>query len=443
SLLVVLALLSSLLLAGRKARGGSATWKLPPGPPKLPVIGHLHLLGSSLLHRSLWELSKKHGPLMHLKLGRVPVVVVSSPEMAKEVLKTHDLECCSRPSLLSLSKISYGFSDVAFIPSGERWRQLRKFCTVELFSTRKINSFRDIRKEEMERVTKLICSHARASTMVNLSELLLSLSCNMTCRTAFGSGFDDGGDIQLHDMLREAQAAVGGLFLSDYLPLLGWVDRLSGMRSRLERAYLKLDTIYQRRIDYHQDRLRQQGKEDGDNIFTGGTDTSSATVEWAMAELIRQPELMKRAQDEETMRLHPPVPLLLPRETMQHFKLNGYDILPKTRMYVNAWAIGRDPNSWARPHVFDPERFMHDAMEANGQDFKLIPFGEGRRICPGKNLGLLMVELVLANLLYSFDWHLPPGMVKEDISMEEAPGVTVHREYAICLMATKYDASTA
>ncbi|RWV78985.1 hypothetical protein GW17_00059953, partial [Ensete ventricosum] len=89
SLLVVLALLSALLLAGRKARGGSATWKLPPGPAKLPVIGHLHLLGSSLLHRSLWELSKKHGPLMHLKLGRVPVVVVSSPEMAKEVLKTH------------------------------------------------------------------------------------------------------------------------------------------------------------------------------------------------------------------------------------------------------------------------------------------------------------------------------------------------------------------
>lgn len=189
-----------------------------------------------------------------------------------------------------------------------------------------------------------------------------------------------------------------------------------------------------------------------------------------MAELIRQPELMKRAQDEvrgcvgskgeveesdlhqlhffkcvikETMRLHPPAPLLLPRETMQHFKLNGYDILPKTWMYVNAWAIGRDPNSWGRPHVFDPERFMHDSMEANGQDFKLIPFGEGRRICPGKNLGMLMVELVLANLLYSFDWHLPPGMVKEDISMEEAPGVTVHREYALCLMATKYDATTA
>ncbi|URD92672.1 cytochrome P450 [Musa troglodytarum] len=437
SLLVVLTLLSSLLLAGRKARGGSATWKLPPGPTKLPVIGHLHLFWSSSLHLSLWELSKKHGPLMHLKLGRVPVVVVSSPEMAKEVLKTHDLECCSRPSLLSYSKISYGLSDVAFSPFGERWRQLRKFCTAELFSTKKIDSFRDIRKEEMERVTKLICSHARASSMVNLSELLLSLYCNMTCRAAFGSGFDDGGDIQLHDMLKETQE------------------------------------------DYHQDRLRQQGKEDGDaldallrmqkdeegltedhikgvlmNIFIAGTGTSSATVEWAMAELIRQPELMKRVQDEvrgrvgskgeveesdlhqlhffkcvikETMRLHPPAPLLIPRETMHHFKLNGYDILPKTCMYVNAWAIGRDPNSWGRPHVFDPERFMHDSKEADGQDFKLIPFGEGRRICPAKNLGMLMVELVLANLLYSFDWHLPPGMVKEDVSMEEAPGITVNR----------------
>ncbi|RWW26342.1 hypothetical protein GW17_00009276 [Ensete ventricosum] len=185
-----------------------------------------------------------------------------------------------------------------------------------------------------------------------------------------------------------------------------------------------------------------------------------------MAELIRQPEMMKRAQDEvrgcvgsrgkveesdlhqlqylkgvikETMRLHPPAPLLLPRETMQTIELNGCIIPPKTIIYVNAWAIGRDPNSWERPDIFNPERFMHGSFDTKGQDFKFIPFGEGRRICPGKNLGMLVVELVLANLLYSFNWHLPLGIMKEDVDMEEAPGITVHRKSALCLMATEYE----
>ncbi|CAL9047431.1 cytochrome P450 71A1-like [Musa acuminata AAA Group] len=488
-LLPVLALLSALLLAGRKARGSTAAWKLPPGPAKLPLIGNLHSLGSKVLHRSLWELSKKHGPLVHLKLGRVPVVVVSSPELAKEVLKTHDHECCTRPSHISTDKFSYGRSDIALMPYGDRWRQLRKFCTVEFFSAKKINSFKGVREQETERTVKLICFHARQSLVVNLSELLLSLSCNITCRTAFGSRIDGGGDI--HDILREAQALLTAFFVSDYFPLLGWVDALRGMKARLNRIFLRFDGIYQRVIDDHIDRMKQQRNGDEDileallrmqkageditednikglltNIFIGGTDTSSATVVWAMAELIRQPEMMKRTQDEvrgcvgskgkveesdlhqlhylkcvikETMRLHPPAPLMLPRETMLTIELNGCIIPPKTMIYVNAWAIGRDPNSWERPDIFNPERFMHGSSDTKGQDFKFIPFGEGRRICPGKNLGMLVVELVLANLLYSFNWHLPLGLTKEDVDMEEAPGITVHRKSALCLMATEYE----
>ncbi|RWW26343.1 hypothetical protein GW17_00009277 [Ensete ventricosum] len=261
-LLLVLALLSALLLAGRKARGRTAAWKLPPGPAKLPLIGNLHSLGSKLLHQSLWQLSKKHGPLMHLKLGRVPVVVVSSPELAKEVLKTHDHECCTRPSHISTAKFSYGRSDIALTQYGDRWRQLRKFCTVGFFSAKKIDSFKGVRDQEMERTVKLICFHARQSLVVNLSELLLSLSCNITCRTAFGSRFDDGGDI--HGMLREAQAVLTAFFVSDYLPLLGWVDALRGMKARLKRIFLKFDGIYQRLIDDHIDRMKQQQNGDED-----------------------------------------------------------------------------------------------------------------------------------------------------------------------------------
>ncbi|XP_074591600.1 cytochrome P450 71A1-like [Curcuma longa] len=495
SLLFLVALLSSLLLAGgREARTNPAIRKLPPGPAKLPVIGNLHQIRGSLLHQSLWEISKQYGPLMHLKLGQVSAVVVSSAALARDVLKTFDLACCSRPHNVSTSEISYGGSDIAFMPYGESWRQLRKLCTVEFFSARKINSFTSVREDEIARMAKHIASRISSSLAVNVSELALCFSCNATCRTAFGRDIA-GDDLSVYNVLREAQEMMGSFFMADFFPLLGWVDVATGMKSRLRKSFLELDGIYQKFIDRHLDAKIRSGSEENEdlldvllrlrkdgqlteenlkgvlmNIFIGGTDTSSAVVEWAMAELIRLPELMKRAQEEvrscvgrskgkveecdlhqlhylkrivkETMRLHPPVPMLIHRETMHPVTLSdGYQIPPKTTIYVNAWAIGRDPDAWERPEAFDPERFVNMASPAVDSfahyDFKLIPFGEGRRICPGKNLGMLMAEVALANLLYSFDWQLPPGMREEDLSMEEAPGVTVHRKHALFLMAAK------
>ncbi|OAY64019.1 Cytochrome P450 71A1 [Ananas comosus] len=185
-----------------------------------------------------------------------------------------------------------------------------------------------------------------------------------------------------------------------------------------------------------------------------------------MTELMRHPQAMKKVQEEvrsvvrgkekvkesdidklrylkcvvkETLRLHPVAPLLIPRETLQHFKIDGYDVPPNTMIYINAWAIGRDGSYWESPEAFKPERFTHSLdLEFAGKDFNLIPFGEGRRICPGKNLGIKTVEIMLANLLYSFDWELPTGMTREDINMDEAPGVAVHKRHALRLLATRY-----
>ncbi|XP_074591878.1 cytochrome P450 71A1-like [Curcuma longa] len=495
SLLFLVALLSSLLLAGgREARTNPAIRKLPPGPAKLPVIGNLHQIRGNLLHQSLWEISKQYGPLMHLKLGQVSAVVVSSAALARDVLKTFDHACCSRPHNVATSEISYGGSDIACMPYGESWRQLRKLFTVEFFSARKINSFASVREDEIARMVKHISSRISNSLAVNVSELALYFSCNTTCRTAFGRDIA-GDDLSVYDVVREAQEVLASFFMADYFPLLGWVDVATGMKSRLRKSFLELDGIYQKFIDRHLDAKSRSGSEENEdlldvllrlrkdgqlteenlkgvlmNIFLGGTDTSTAVVEWAMAELIRQPELMKRAQEEvrscvgrskgkveesdlrqlhylkliikETMRLHPPGPMLGHRETMNLVTLSdGYQIPPKTTIFVNAWAIGRDPDAWERPEVFDPERFVNMETPAVDSfahyDFKLIPFGEGRRICPGKNLGMLMVELALANLLYSFDWQLPPGMREEELSMEEAPGVVVHMKHALFLMAAK------
>jgi len=184
-----------------------------------------------------------------------------------------------------------------------------------------------------------------------------------------------------------------------------------------------------------------------------------------MAELAKNPRVMKKAQEEvrgllgskgeveegdlhqlqylksvvkETLRLHVPVPLLLPRETMRHCKIGGYDILPKTLVHVNAWGIGRDPRTWDKAEEFIPERFIDSSIDFRGHDFQFIPFGSGRRICPAMNTGVVIVELALANMLYCFDWELPGGMRSEDIDMDDAPGITAHKRSPLHLVAVNH-----
>lgn len=196
-------------------------------------------------------------------------------------------------------------------------------------------------------------------------------------------------------------------------------------------------------------------------------DTSAITVIWAMAELITNPRVMSKAQDEirnhvgkkgrvteddinklqylrmiikETLRMHPPAPLLVPRETTSPFKLNGYNILPNTIIFVNAWTIGRDPTDWKNPEEFYPERFEDTSIDFKGQNFEFLPFGSGRRSCPGIHFGLASTELALANLLYGFNWELPNGMEKEDVNMEEIGGgsITISKKTPLVLMPVNH-----
>lgn len=278
--------------------------------------------------------------------------------------------------------------------------------------------------------------------------------------------------------------------MSDYFPSMGWVDKITGAVRRLEKNVNKFDNLIENVIQEHLDptskrsdyedvvdvllRLQQDAshltRDDIKgvlmDIFIAGTETTSATLVWAMSELIRNPRVIKNAQDEvrgvvgskdrveegdlhnlrylksvvkETLRLRSPVPLLLPRETISHCKIGGYDVLPNTRVFINGWGLGRDPKLWEDPEEFLPERFMDGSVDFKGHDFHFIPFGSGRRICPAMNLGIATIELALANLLYCFEWELPPGMSKDEIDMNEAIGVTVHKKCALLLVAKKYD----
>jgi len=197
-------------------------------------------------------------------------------------------------------------------------------------------------------------------------------------------------------------------------------------------------------------------------MFIAGTDTISTLLEWSMTELLRHPNTMKKLKEEvsrvgngrthiaeedlsdmkylnavvkETLRLHPSIPLLVPRESRQDIKLNaGYHIKAGTRVFINAWAIARDPTHWGQPEEFKPERFLNSSIDVKGKDFQVIPFGAGRRGCPGAVYATAVNDLVLANLVHQFNWELPGGA--EGLDMSESFGFTVHRKIPLMAIAT-------
>ncbi|KAL5759982.1 hypothetical protein ACOSP7_018484 [Xanthoceras sorbifolium] len=431
--------------------------QLPPSPPKLPILGNLHQLGA-LPHQSFMKLSQKYGPpVIFLKFGRIPFVIISSAEAARKVLKFHDLDSCSRAHLTGSRKLTYNYLDLAFAPYGDYWRQIRKICILGLFSLKRVQSFWFIREEEVSLLMNSISQSASSATPVDLSEKIFALTGSIVFRMAFGQRFR-GSNLD--------NKKFEGL---ECFPYIGWIiDRLNGYHAKLDKVFHELDTFFQKVIDDHlkpkrriEDQedfidvmfklMRDQTKSDEArltqdnikavllNIFLGGVDTSAITAVWAMAE-VRNPRIMKKAQDEvrncigekgkimedvinqlpflkiiikETLRLHPPAPMLLARETISHFKVNGYDINPKTLIQVNIWAIGRDPKYWKNPEEFYPERFVDNSIDLKGQNFEFLLFGSGRRICPGIHMGLKTSELALANLLYCFNWKLPNGMKRK------------------------------
>ncbi|XP_077252075.1 cytochrome P450 71A1-like [Tasmannia lanceolata] len=460
-----------------------------PSPTKLPIIGNLHQI-TMPRHRSLRALSLRHGPLMLVHLGPHPTIVASSADVAKEIMKTHDLAFSSRASSIMAKRLMYDGKDMAFATYGEYWRQAKKICVLHLLSTQRVEFFRFVREEE---VTHMIEKIRTSSGAVNLSEILLSLTSNIVSRAAFGDKFSRGEGVThgFRKLLGEFMELLGTFHVGDYFPSLSWIHVLNGLDARIRKNFEEFDGFLEEVIEEHVktggigegevdfvDVLLGIQKDDAlgfsltkdhikalvQDMFAAGTDTTYAALEWAMAELIRHPKVMKKAQQEirriigekskiteddtdemnylksvnkEALRLHPPVPLLVPRESIEVVKIQGYDVPAKTRAIINAWAIGRDPTSWEEPEKFRPERFMNSCnpIDFKGQDFQLIPFGAGRRGCPGIQFTIPTIQLALANLLYHFDWELQKDASGGDLDMAEAYGNTVHKKYPLVLIA--------
>nr|QNN89144.1 cytochrome P450 [Achyranthes bidentata] len=457
------------------------TSKLPPGPPKLPLIGNLHLLSSksTLLHRRLAELSKKYGRVMMLQLGQVPTIIVSSAEMAKEVMKTHDGVFCNRPELMVAKEVFYDCKDIGLAPYGEYWRQVRKISTLELFTMRRVESFRFIREEETRNFFKAI--QKEVGCVVNLSKKFFVLACDVMSRATFGTKGEEQAALRV--LTAGVTETCTGFCPADVYPSVKLLQTLS--KGKFQKFTKESDRILDPIIADHLCK-KKLGKEEEDlidvllkhhqdhvqnpddfslstsnikgvilELLGGGSENSSATLEWAMSELLKNPRVMEKAQAEvrqvyqekgvvdetklhelkylkfvirEALRLHPPVPMLVPRESMERCQIFSYDIPPKTRVVINAWAIARDPEYWHESEKFNPDRFEDNSIDFRGNNFELIPFGAGRRRCPGMTLGIANVELPLATLLYHFDWKLPNGIQHEDLDMDESYGLTMRRK---------------
>lgn len=460
---------------------------LPPGPWKLPIFGNMHNFASGLPpHRALRDLSKKYGPLMLLRLGEVSTVVVSSPEYAKEMMKTHDAIFASRPSVLSAEILSYNCTSIGFAPLGNYWRQLRKICVLELLSQKRVESYRPLREEELSNLINWIGSKDGSS--VNLSSKVFSTVYGITSRAAFGKKCED--QEKFIQIVKEVIEFAAGFNVADFFPSIKVLHQISGVRPKLEKMHKEADRIMEKIITEHN--AKKATAKAGDeaaateedlidvllkfhehaadsefsltnnnikavilDIFAAGSETSAITIIWAMSEMMKNPEVMKKAQAEvrevfnkrgrvdetaindmkylkllvkETLRLRPPSALLLPRESKERCEINGYEIPAKTKVIVNAWAIARDPKYWTEPESFKPERFLNSSLDFKGTNYEYIPFGSGRRVCPGSNFGLVIVEYALALLLYHFDWKLPNGMKPEDLDMTDIAGATVGRK---------------
>nr|BAN19926.1 cytochrome P450 [Echinochloa phyllopogon] len=471
----------------------------PPGG--LPVIGHLHLIGDlpHVSLRDLVAAQDDNGGsgLMLLRLGAVPNLIVSSPRAARAILRTHDHVFASRPTSTVGDTILYGSSDVALAPYGEHWRQARKLVTAHLLTVRKVHSYCHARKQEVRMVMAKIREAAVAHTAMYMSETMNTFANDVVCRAVSGKFFREEGRNKLFRELVDTNSILfGGFNLEEYFPglvnSLGFVTRCFPRNRQAHEAHKRWDELLETVIRDHESRRYSMYHHDQESDFTdvllsvqqdyggitrdhikailvdmfgAGTDTSSLVLELAMAELMRNPQHMTKLQGEvrkhtpegqemveeenlsgmaylravikETLRLHPPVPLLLPHLSMEDCVVDGYTIPSGTRVIINAWAICRDPGSWEKPDGFMPERFMDGgsavAIDYKGTDFQFLPFGAGRRICPGINFGLATVEIMLANLIYCFDWELPNGMEAKDIDMTEVFGLTAHPKEKLML----------
>lgn len=468
---------------------------LPPGPTGLPVVGSLPFLDPEL-HTHFATLAKTHGPIYSIRLGSKLGIVVSSPALAREVLRDNDAVLANRDVPAAALVIAYGASDIVWNPNGPTWRMLRRVCVQRMLSPSSLDAVYHLRRREVRATVRQL--HRSAGEPVDVGALVFLSVLNVITSMLWGGTMEseDQEDessgraigIEFRQLVGEITELLGKPNLSDFFPAIARFD-LQGIEKKMRVLLERFDGIFAAIIDGRK-KMGKSGAKDllefmlnleaegveGNVPFTmthvkallmdmvvGGTDTTSNTVEWAMAEMMQKPETIRRAQEEleqvvgrdniveeshipklrylglvmkEVLRLHPTLPLLVP-----HCPLNssctvgGYNIPQGSRVFVNVWAVHRDSSIWDDPKEFKPERFLDTSRkwDYSGSDFTYFPFGSGRRICAGISMAERMTLFSLASLLHSFDWKIPQGT---NLDLSEKFGIVLKKAKPLIAVPT-------
>ncbi|KAM6557972.1 hypothetical protein CsatA_027211 [Cannabis sativa] len=452
----------------------------PPSPPSYPIIGHLHLLSKQpLVHRALHNLSTKYGDVFSLRFGSRHVVIVSSPSAVQECFTKNDIVLANRPPLILNKHIGYNYTAILTSPYGDHWRNLRRIAVVEILSSARLNLSVNIRDDEIKRLLRKLNRVDEFGRRVELRSKLSELSFNIMMRMMAGKRYygddvtDEDEAPRFREIFKEINQVAEADNPADFLPFLNWIPIIGNYEKRVERIAKKADLFLQALIDqrrnpnYNPNPLHQntvidhllslqqsQSQYYTDQIIKGfvlilliaGTEIS-VTLEWAMANLLNHPRILQKAREEldskigqqqwleesdlsklpylqniisETLRLYPVAPLLIPHYSSSDCTISGFDVPRNTMVLVNAWAIQRDPKLWEDAESFKPERFENNNIK--NEAYKFMPFGFGRRACPGVGLVERVLGWTIGSLIQCFEWE---RISKENIDMAEANGLTM------------------
>ncbi|XP_011040720.1 PREDICTED: cytochrome P450 98A2 [Populus euphratica] len=468
-------------------------FKLPPGPRPWPIVGNLYDV-KPVRFRCFAEWAQAYGPIISVWFGSTLNVIVSNTELAKEVLKENDQQLADRHRSRSAAKFSRDGKDLIWADYGPHYVKVRKVCTLELFSPKRLEALRPIREDEVTAMVESIfndCTNPENNGKTLMMKTHLgAVAFNNITRLAFGKRFVNAEGVMDEQGLEFKAIVSNGLKLgaslamAEHIPWLRWMFPLEedafakhgARRDRLTRAIMDEHTLARQSGGAKQHfvdallTLKEKYDLSEDTIIgllwdmiTAGMDTTAISVEWAMAELIKNPRVQQKAQEEldsvvgfervmteadfsglpylrcvakEALRLHPPTPLMLPHRASANVKVGGYDIPKGSNVHVNVWAVARDPAAWKNPLEFRPERFLEEDVDMKGHDFRLLPFGAGRRVCPGAQLGINLATSMLGHLLHHFCWTPPEGMKPEEIDMSENPGLVTYMRTPLQAVAT-------
>ncbi|PIA46104.1 hypothetical protein AQUCO_01600401v1 [Aquilegia coerulea] len=469
---------------------------LPPSPLSLPIIGHLRILKPPI-HITIGKLLQKYGPILYIRFGARPVLVLSSPAAIKECFTKNDIIFANRPRLLAGKHLFYNYTVLAMAPYGDLWRNLRRLTTTEIFSTTSLDVSSNVRNEEASAVVReMYKAYSGEFMKVDLKLIFSKLTYNNLIRILGMKPFFVDDEIVNPEKGRDTMNKLESLFvvngivaIGDLFPSLKWVDHW-----RVEKIMLKLfkkrDKFMQNMInDVRARRLsasssssfntvedKKERKESKapidvllslqksepayytDDIIKGiilmmfdlGTETTASTMQWAMSLLLNHPEVLDKARREidhivgydrllsesdlhkfpylhniinETLRMYTLGPYLPPHESSDDCTIGGYNIPKGTMLLVNQLGLQNDPNVWPEPMMFKPERFEKRIGENENEGIKWIPFGIGRRACPGEGLARRFLGLTLGLLIQCFDWERVGGqMVDMTVKFEMERG---------------------